>query len=132
MSGENETRDDDAALRILENVYEGGDDDAAPVDDAALARMRTAIDGAFDRAWKKVHEKAEAEAKAPRPVANRLRNAAGMTRTALLKRLAELRELLGMQLQVAYRNSRGEMSDDDLRALVEDLENAAARREQGV
>jgi hypothetical protein len=37
-----------------------------------------------------------------------------------------------MQLQVAYRNSRGEMSDDDLRALVEDLENAAARREQGV
>lgn len=132
MSAERSLNDDDAALRILENVYDGGDASDELVDTAAIARMRSAIDRAFDLSWRRVHARAEAEVTAEanaRAAVPRVRNVASRSREALLARLLELREMLGMQVQVAYRNSRGEMSDEDLRALVDDLEKAAARRD---
>jgi len=119
-------QEDDLALRVVENVYAGGDEDDAPIDGASVARMRHAIDRAFDRAWKIVHAQAEAEAEATRARTPRGRSLVGWARDALVARLRELEALLGPQLQLAHRHL-ATMSDDDLRALVEDVEKDAAR-----
>jgi hypothetical protein len=123
MAPENQLPEEERALRILENLHEGGDDSDAPVDAASIARMRAAIDRSFEIAWKRVHEQAEAEARAAIP---RRRSLAGWARDALLARLRELQAALGPQLQLAHRHL-ATMSDDDLRALVEDVEKDAER-----
>ena len=120
-------KSDDHALRILEAAY-GVDDsiDDEAVDPATIARLRTAVDQAFARAWARVHERSRAEVAAAEPRPGLVRRFLGWTRAQLLGHLDALRGGLGSQLQLAHRKLET-MTDDDLRSLVADLEDAVAR-----
>ncbi len=124
---ENPSEHDEAlALRILENVHAEDGTDDAPIEPDVINRMRAAIDLAFERAWKEVHAQAEAEARAREAArASRRSTLAGMSRVALMARLVELQAQPRLRVQVAFRNAEG-VSDDDLRAMIEDLETHAA------
>ncbi len=115
-----ELRPDEArALRTIEAICGGPDDvdEDPPIDPAAIRRMQAAIERAFVQA-----DAARQRAALAKPG---LLELAG---DALRARIAALRTLLGDQLQLAHRNL-AEMSDDDLRTLLADLEEYAAHVE---
>ena len=118
-------KSDEHAVEILANLH-GGEasvDELEPVDRAALARMRVAIDDAFDRAWARIRAQSVAEvARAPAVTPGLI----ARTKAQLLARIETLRVQLGGQLQLAHRQL-ATMSEDDLRSLVADLEDAARR-----
>jgi len=121
---------DEHAMRILAAVDEDAlvpftDDDADfnPIDAEVIARMRSAIDRAFEDAWARVRAQSAAE------VARDAARSPGFierTKAQLLARIETLRIQLGGQLQLAHRKLC-EMNEDDLRSLVSDLEDAANR-----
>jgi hypothetical protein len=115
---------DEEALRLIEAVA-GVEDDAAGLtpDPRTIARMRAAVDQAFERAWDRVRALDQREIE--RAAVNR-RTGWLWSRDGALARLAELRALLGPQLQLAHRKL-DEMADDDVRTLVIDLEVIATR-----
>ena len=118
-------KSDEHAIEIIANL-DGGKasaDDSAPIDREALARMRAAIDDAFDRAWARIRAQSAAEvARAPATTSRLI----ARTKAQLLARIETLRIQLGGQLQLAHRQLAA-MSEEDLRSLVADLEDAAGR-----
>lgn len=106
------------ALRVIEAIHGGPEDvdDDPPIDPVSIRRMQSAIDRAF------------AQADAARERATRRGGFLELAGDALRTRIAALRAQLGGQLQLAHRNL-GEMSDDDLRTLLVDLEEYAAHQE---
>lgn len=122
MSADAEAR----ALRVIEAIH-GHPDDESPMtlSPAAHARMRAAIDQAFQLAWRAARERAKAESQTsstPRP------GLLTMAADALRARIAELQAQIGPTLQLAHRHLET-MTDEDLRSLAADLEEVAARRE---
>jgi len=121
---------DEHAMRILAAIdddapvlFTDDDPEVDPVDAEAIARMRTAIDRAFENAWARVRAQSAAE------VAREAAPSPGLierTKAQLLARIETLRVQLGGQLQLAHRKLC-EMNEDDLRSLVSDLEDAANR-----
>lgn len=119
-------KSDEHAARILEVVYGDDDEALAPVDDQMVARLRTAVDAAFDRAWADVRARSRAEVEARR--AGPKRRLDTWTRPELLAHLAALQSEHATRLQVAHRKLET-MSDDDLRSLIDDLESALDRED---
>ena len=118
--------DDERALRLLEALHGSPEDvDDTPVlEPAALARMRAAIDRAFALAGRAAREHAKSTATAPpRHRADLLT----LARDALLSHIAHWQDRLGPSLQVAHRDL-DDLSDDDLRTMLADLEELAERR----
>jgi len=120
--------DEALALRTIEGTYGGVDDiaDDQPLDAAALQRMQAKIDQSFDTAWRLAREQAKAESRAR---AQRQTDLLAFAGDVLRDRIAALRVRIGPELQLAHRNL-DDMSDDDLRSLLADLEEIAARTER--
>lgn len=115
------------ALRILEAVHEPEPGLAADELTAeAAARVRVAVDRALESAWAEVRALAAAEAASSSATVKPRRSFAEWTRTAILAQLTSWRERLGGELQLAHRKLT-ELSDDELRTLLGDLEDAAER-----
>ncbi|MCA9680356.1 MAG: hypothetical protein KC464_35330 [Myxococcales bacterium] len=126
MATSNRTRADVRALRTIEALHGTAEDvpsDVTP-DPASAHRMRSAIDTAFAQAWRARRDLAKAES---RRRADREAGFLELAGDALRARIAQLRAALGGQLQLAHRNL-GDMSDDDLRTLLADIEEVIARK----
>jgi hypothetical protein len=126
MASKNKARNEERALRTIEALHGCIDDVSAvvtPNPDSAR-RMRTAIDQAFDQAWRarREHAKAESQRRADREP--RFLELAG---DALRARIAQLQAALGGEFQLAHRNL-ADMADDDLRSLLADVEEVIARK----
>lgn len=125
MADSSHVRSAEQALHILEAVHddepERSEDELSP---DAMSRIRVAIEAAFEQTWARVRAEAAAEAPGPHRVPRR--SFATWARDQLLARLAELQRLLGGDLQVAHRKLV-ELSDDELRTLLTDVEDALAR-----
>lgn len=126
MASKNKARNEERALRTIEALHGGIDDvpETVTPDPASARRMRTAIDQAFDQAWRarRVLAKAESQRRADRE-----QSFLELAGDALRARIAQLQALLGGQLQLAHRNL-ADMTDDDLRSLLADVEEVAARK----
>jgi hypothetical protein len=125
MASKNKARNDERALRTIEAIHGGMDDvpTDVQVDAASVSRMRLAIDQAFDQAWRARRELAKEEA---RRRADRDGSFLDLAGDALRARIAQMQTLLGTQLQLAHRNL-ADMTDDDLRTLLADIEEVATR-----
>ncbi|MCA9674360.1 MAG: hypothetical protein KC464_04885 [Myxococcales bacterium] len=99
-------------------------DDTPVLEPAALARMRAAIDRAFALAWRAAREHAKTTATAPTSHRSDLLT---LARDALLSRISQWQDRFGPSLQVAHRDL-ADLSDDDLRTMLADLEELAERR----
>ncbi len=116
------------ALRVLEAVHE--DEPALASDELspeAIERIRVAIDRALDQAWAQIRAQAAAEASATKKPR---RSFATWTRDRIITRLAELQRAFGGNLQLAHRKLV-DLSDQELRLLLADVEDAAARHGGG-
>ena len=116
------------ALRILEAIHECeptlASDELSP---DALARVQANVDQALEHAWADVRAQAAAEAATARASARPPRRSfAGWAREALVAYLGELQRSLGSDLQLAHRKLV-DLSDDELRSLIADIEDAATR-----
>lgn len=116
---------DERALATIHAIYGTPDDvdPAPPVDPQIIARMRAAIDDAFDRAWKAARERAKAEHASH----DRRDGYLALARDALVARINAWQDRLGPSLQLAHRQL-ADMTDDDLRTLLSDIEELAARK----
>jgi phage protein D len=117
-------RNDDHAARVIAAATSPSSLADETEADEIAASLRGAIDAAFEQAWAAVHEQSRAEVAATRTAPRR--GLGDWTRTQLLAHLETLRRVLGPQLQLAHRHLEA-MTDDDLRSLVVDLEEAAAK-----
>jgi hypothetical protein len=126
MASKNKARNEERALRTIEALHGCIDDvpESVTRDPASAARMRSKIDQAFDQAWRARREHAKAES---RRRADREQSFLELAGDALRARIAQLHALLGGQLQLAHRNL-ADMTDDDLRSLLADVEEVAARK----
>lgn len=125
MTTRNQEEQEARALRTIEAIC-GGPDDVdpdRPIDHAAVARVRVAVDRAFEQAWKA----ARAKAKADRAESARTPGLLALTRDALLAKIQQWQEALGPSFQLAHRQLDA-MEDDDLRTLLADIEEVAARK----
>lgn len=116
---------EERAFRTIEAICGAPEDvdPARPIDRAAVARVRVAVDRAFDQAWKA----ARAKAKADRADAARTPGLLALTRDALLGKIQQWQDALGPSFQLAHRQLDA-MDDDDLRTLLADIEEVAARK----
>lgn len=126
MTAPNPSSDDERALRLIEVLHGQPDDIEAdpPADPAALARIDAAAEAAFDRAWRAAREHAKAQATAS---ARRRDDLLTLARDAIVARIHAWQERLGPSLQLAHRDL-DDLSDDDLRTMLADLEELAERR----
>ncbi len=115
---------DDHAARVIDAATSPSSLAEDAEADQIAASLRGAIDAAFERAWAAVHEQSRAEVAAARTAPRR--GLGDWSRAQLLAHLDTLRRVLGPQLQLAHRHLEA-MTDDDLRSLVADLEEAAAK-----
>lgn len=125
MTTKNREENEERAFRMIEAIC-GEPEDVErdrPIDHAAVARIRVAVDRAFDLAWKA----ARAKAKADRAETARSPGLLAMTRDALLAKIEQWQDTLGPSLQLAHRQLDS-MDDDDLRTLLADIEEVAARK----
>jgi hypothetical protein len=113
---------DDDLLLAIAGVHEP--DRLPRTNRTLIASVRAAIDRAFEREWDRV--RAADRIAIARAAERRRKPVAVWTREGMLARIAELRDLLGGQLQLAHRNL-AEMTDDDVRTLIDDLESIAIR-----
>ena len=96
--------------------------DGAGVDDAWVSRMRTEIDAVRDRRWRELLAEAK-ERRAARPLKAPAARAE-LPRAGLIARLDELRG--AYPALVLHHRDLGEMSDEMLRVLVDDIEAVIA------
>jgi len=117
--------DDERALRVLEAIHGEPEDidPDVPIDQTAIARMRHAIDRAFDRAWKTTRQQAKADSERATRTAGFLR----LSRDAVIAQIEAWQVRLGPSLQLAHRQLEV-MDDDDLRTLLSDIEEVAERK----
>jgi hypothetical protein len=121
MGSQTTTMDDDLIAAIA-RVHEP--ERLRRTDPKLLGSVTAAIAQAFEREWDRVRA---ADRIAMAQAAERRRKPAPVwTREGMLARIVELRALLGGQLQLAHRKLE-EMTDDDIRTLIDDLESIAAR-----
>src|SRR5688500_7612315 len=126
MATKSKSRSEERALRTIEAIHGTAEDVPTEVtpDPASARRMRAAIDSAFDLAWRARRDIAKAES---RQRADREAGFLELAGDALRARIAQLQAALGGQLQLAHRNL-ADMSDDDLRTLLADIEEVVARK----
>ena len=98
----------------------------SPEGQAALRQLQQHTEDVLRRARQRALEAAAAGAPArSRPVPQRI---LAMTRDAILARLEELRDMLGGELAVQYRDLE-DQSLDDLRSLLADIESGPGGEE---
>lgn len=126
MATKSKSRNGERALRTIEAIHGTAEDvptDVTP-EPASAKRMRTAIDAAFAQAWRTRRDLAKAES---RRRADREATFLELAGDALRARIAQLQAALGGHLQLAHRNL-ADMSDDDLRTLLADIEEVFTRK----
>ena len=125
MTTRNREEQEARAFRTIEAICGEPDDvdPTRPIDQVAVARVRVAVDRAFEQAWKA----ARAKAKADRVDNARTPGLLALTRDALLAKIQAWQAALGPSFQLAHRQLDA-MEDDDLRTLLADIEEVAARK----